>query len=211
MTLRFLLRAFSAVSMHWLLAAFMFAQAPSAERAQGELLGVDGVIALVQANMSETLVMKRLKREGKTYDLTAAELVKLQKAGVPEKIIEFMMDPQEPSAPAQATPKPDPVAAAPAAEPAGEKKEAKRGFFGRIAAGVEERSRRFGQRTADSAERTADKTAASMEDKANQKVDASQAKVDQTVETKLGVVEQKTTGTPGQSSTQPTPQQSKKK
>ena len=50
--------------MHWLLAAFMFAQAPPAERTQGELLGVDGVIALVQANMSETLVMKRLKREG---------------------------------------------------------------------------------------------------------------------------------------------------
>ena len=179
--------------------------------AQGELMGVDGVIALVQANMSEAFVMKRLKKEGKAYNLNAAELVKLQKAGVSEQIIEFMMDPQEPSAPAATTPKPDPVAAAPAAEPAGEKKEAKRGLFGRIGAGIEERSRRFGQRTAESAERTADKTAASMEDKANQKVDATQAKVDQTVETKVGVVEQKTTGTTGQSSAQPTPQQSKKK
>ena len=101
MTSRFLLR--SRVPMRWLLAAtcflgaegLIFAQVPSAGHNQDQLTGVDGIIALVQANMSEAFVMKRIKREGKVYNLTAADLVKLQKAGVSEKIIEFMMDPQE--------------------------------------------------------------------------------------------------------------------
>jgi hypothetical protein len=33
--------------------------------AQGELMGVDGVIALVQANMSEAFVMKRPRRKAR--------------------------------------------------------------------------------------------------------------------------------------------------
>src|SRR3954471_18065055 len=55
--------------------------------------GVDTVIALVKGGMSEALVVKTLKREGRVYTLSAADLLKLQKGGVSENIIEVMTDP----------------------------------------------------------------------------------------------------------------------
>jgi curli biogenesis system outer membrane secretion channel CsgG len=55
--------------------------------------GVDTVIALVKGGMSESLVIRTLKREGKTYTLTSADLLKLQTAGVSENVIEAMTDP----------------------------------------------------------------------------------------------------------------------
>jgi curli biogenesis system outer membrane secretion channel CsgG len=55
--------------------------------------GVETVIALVKGGMSEALVIKTLKREGKAYTLTPADLLRLQKAGVSENIIEVMTDP----------------------------------------------------------------------------------------------------------------------
>ena len=76
--------------------------------------GVDTVIALVKGGMSEALVIKTLKREGKAYTLSAADLLKLQKAGVSENIIEVMTDPGAavtPAAPAASTPAVVPAAA----------------------------------------------------------------------------------------------------
>ena len=55
--------------------------------------GVDSIIALVQANMSEALVLKTIQRQNKAYDLTPDDLLKLQKAGVSERIINAMLDP----------------------------------------------------------------------------------------------------------------------
>ena len=62
--------------------------------------GVDTVIALVKGGMSEALVIKTLKREGKAYTLSAADLLKLQKAGVSENVIEVMTDPGAAATPA---------------------------------------------------------------------------------------------------------------
>lgn len=56
--------------------------------------GVDMVIELVTNGMSESLVIKQLQREGKAYSLTTPDLLKLQKAGVSENIINVMMDPK---------------------------------------------------------------------------------------------------------------------
>lgn len=55
---------------------------------------VDAVIELVKNGMSEALVIKQLQRDGKAYSLTTADLLKLQKAGVSENIINVMMDPK---------------------------------------------------------------------------------------------------------------------
>ncbi|HET9165777.1 MAG TPA: CsgG/HfaB family protein, partial [Candidatus Angelobacter sp.] len=55
---------------------------------------VDAVIELVANGMSEGLVIKQLQREGKSYALTTPDLLKLQKAGVSENIINVMMDPK---------------------------------------------------------------------------------------------------------------------
>ena len=83
--------------------------------------GVDTVIALVKGGMSEALVIKTLKREGKAYTLSAADLLKLQKAGVSENIIEAMTDPGAAATPAAAAGAP---AAVPAARNAAEPHEA---------------------------------------------------------------------------------------
>src|SRR5215469_16782335 len=61
---------------------------------------VDSVIDLVKNGMSEALVIKQLQREGKSYELTTSDLVKLQKAGVSENIINVMLDPKAPVPPA---------------------------------------------------------------------------------------------------------------
>ena len=75
--------------------------------------GVDTVIALVKGGMSEALVIKSLKREGKAYTLSAEDLLKLQKAGVSENIIEVLTDPGAAVTPAA------PAASVPAVVPAG--------------------------------------------------------------------------------------------
>lgn len=54
---------------------------------------VDTVIQLVKAGMSESMVVRTLQREGKPANLSTADLLKLQKAGVSENIINAMMDP----------------------------------------------------------------------------------------------------------------------
>ena len=55
--------------------------------------GVDTVIALVKGGMSESLVLSTIRREGKAYQLSTADLLKLSNAGVSEAIINAMMNP----------------------------------------------------------------------------------------------------------------------
>jgi curli biogenesis system outer membrane secretion channel CsgG len=72
---------------------------------------VDTIIALVKGGMSESLVISTIRKQGKAYDLSAEDMLKLQKAGVSEKIIQTMMDPA-------AAPTPAPAAAPAPAQPA---------------------------------------------------------------------------------------------
>jgi curli biogenesis system outer membrane secretion channel CsgG len=62
---------------------------------------VDTVIQLVKGGMSEGLIIKTLQRENKPANLSAADTLKLTKAGVSENIINIMLDPgAKPAAPA---------------------------------------------------------------------------------------------------------------
>lgn len=91
------------------------AQQPDQKSADAN--GVDTIISLVKANMSEALVLKTIQRQNKVYDLTPEDLVKLQKAGVSETIINAMLDPTAASA-ANSIPSAAPAsAAAPSAAP----------------------------------------------------------------------------------------------
>jgi len=82
---------------------------------------VESVIESVKAGLSESLIVRTLKRDNKPLDLTPADLVKLKDAGVSENIISVMLDPASNPAPAAAAapaPAPAPAAApAPAPEP----------------------------------------------------------------------------------------------
>lgn len=52
--------------------------------------GVDQVIALVKAGLSEALVIQSLQQTGQTYKLTPADLLKLTNSGVSQQIIAAM-------------------------------------------------------------------------------------------------------------------------
>jgi len=65
---------------------------PKAATPKPAASGVDTVIALVKGGMSEAMVIKTLQREGKTYTLSTADLLKLQNAGVSEAIMTAMTD-----------------------------------------------------------------------------------------------------------------------
>ncbi len=82
---------------------------------------MDSVIESVKAGLSESLIIRTLKRDNKQIDLTPADLVKLKDAGVSENIISVMLDPTSNPAPAAAAaPAPTPAAPAAAAAPAPE-------------------------------------------------------------------------------------------
>jgi curli biogenesis system outer membrane secretion channel CsgG len=81
---------------------------------------VDSVIESVKAGLSESIIVRTLKRDNKPIDLTTGDLVKLKNAGVSENIINVMLDPTSaPAAAAAPAPAPAPTAAvAPAPAPA---------------------------------------------------------------------------------------------
>ena len=55
---------------------------------------VDDVIKLYKGGLSEGLIIESLRKKGQPADLSPADLVKLKEAGVPESIMQAMMDPK---------------------------------------------------------------------------------------------------------------------
>ena len=94
--------------------------APAKAAATAAPSQVDSVIESVKAGLSESIIIRTLKRDNKPADLTPADLVKLKNAGVSENIINVMLDPSStPAAAAAPAPAPAPTAAAaPAPAPA---------------------------------------------------------------------------------------------
>ena len=82
----------------------VLAQAPKSS----ESLPLEEVVKLAKEGFSEELIVTRIKKNGKSFDLSAEELVELKKMGISETIIKFLMDPSQPYAP------PPPPAPAPA-------------------------------------------------------------------------------------------------
>src|SRR5438874_1807079 len=78
-------------------------------------LTVEDVIKLCQSGFSEELIITKLKKSGKAFDLSAEELVDIKKAGVSDNVIKFLLDPSQPySSPSGVKPGgPEPVATSP--------------------------------------------------------------------------------------------------
>jgi len=164
---------------------------------------VDSIIELMKGGMSESLLLKTIQRQGKTYNLTPTEMVKLQKAGASEKIIEALMDPAaSPAAPAETAQVPTPAAAIPPAAPtatpqpstqaAGKKEEKKRGGF---FSGIGDSLGRAARNTVDSTKSTVDKTAQDTSSNVSKTVQDSasqtESKVNSTVQGAVGTPAQK--------------------
>ncbi len=67
-------------------------EAASAARPQG--LTVDSVVAMVQGGLSEDLIIARIRREDKAFDLSPEEMIKLKQSGVSEAILMVMLNPR---------------------------------------------------------------------------------------------------------------------
>jgi hypothetical protein len=64
-------------------------------------LSVEEVVKLVQNGLSEELIVTKIKKNGKPFDLSPEELVDLRRAGVNDTIIKFLLDPSQPYVPPQ--------------------------------------------------------------------------------------------------------------
>ena len=58
--------------------------------------GVDEVIELISSGASESMVITTLQEQGKPYNLSLSDLLKLRKAGVSENVIKVMRNPKVP-------------------------------------------------------------------------------------------------------------------
>lgn len=78
-------------------------------------LTVDGVLTMVQAGLSDDVIIARLRKEHKAFDLSPDDLVRLKKAHASDNVLKVMLDPKtdiSPSTPAPAAAtSPPPVSA----------------------------------------------------------------------------------------------------
>lgn len=82
-------------------------------------LSIEEVVKLVQSGFSEDLIITKIKKNGKAFNLSTDELLELKKSGVNDTIVKYLLDPAQPYTPAPPPPPPapKPEAAAPAPAP----------------------------------------------------------------------------------------------
>ena len=76
--------------------------------AKSAALTVDSVVAMVEAGLSDDLIITRLRKESQAFDLSADDLIRLKKAKVSDAVLKVMLDPKAEISPAPA-PQPAPV------------------------------------------------------------------------------------------------------
>jgi hypothetical protein len=88
-------------------ASLSFAIGGQSPNRQGNLT-VEEVVRLARAGFSEDLIITKIKRNGKAFDLSTDELLELKKEGVSDNIVKFLLDPSQsyspPSSPAGGSP-----------------------------------------------------------------------------------------------------------
>jgi hypothetical protein len=77
---------------------------PQAPRGN-ESLTLEEVVTLSKAGVAEDVIVTKIRKNGKAFDLSSAEMLELRKLGVGDTIIKFLLDPSQPYAP----PVPPPV------------------------------------------------------------------------------------------------------
>ncbi len=64
-------------------------------------LSIDGVIAMAQAGLSEDVIIARLRKEDKAFDLSTDDMIRLKKANISDAVMKVMLDPKAEIKPAQ--------------------------------------------------------------------------------------------------------------
>jgi hypothetical protein len=76
-------------------------------------LSVEEVVKLSQGGLSEELIITRIKKNGKPFDLSTDEILELKKLGVSDTVVKFLLDPSQPYAPPPPPKPPEPPPAPP--------------------------------------------------------------------------------------------------
>jgi hypothetical protein len=111
-------------------------------------LTVAGVVSMLNAGISEDIVLAKIHKSGQTFDLSADDMVALKKAKASDNLIKAMMDATPapapaatpataPAPPAQAAAQPAPATQPATTQPADPPKK-KKGFFGSIGESVKD-------------------------------------------------------------------------
>ncbi len=61
--------------------------------AEKKALTVDDIVAMTEAGLSEELILTKIRKEARAFDLTPEEMVNLKKKGVSDNVIKLMLDP----------------------------------------------------------------------------------------------------------------------
>ncbi len=67
-------------------------------------LSVEDVVKLTQTGLSEELIVTKIKKNAKAFDLSTDEILELKNLGVNETVIKFLLDPSQPYTPPVAPP-----------------------------------------------------------------------------------------------------------
>ncbi|MGA8026473.1 MAG: hypothetical protein WB992_04965 [Bryobacteraceae bacterium] len=78
-------------------------------------LTVEEVVRLTRAGFSEDIIITKIKKNGKAFDLSTDELLDLKKDGVSDTVVKYMLDPTQPYTP----PVNSPPVGSPTSKPAG--------------------------------------------------------------------------------------------
>lgn len=81
-------------------------------------LSVEDIVKLSKDGISEDVIVTKIKKNGKAFDLSPDELVELKKLGVTDNVIKLLLDPSQPYVP---TPRPDPAPPTPKPSPPAKK------------------------------------------------------------------------------------------
>lgn len=89
----------------WVICGISFAKlAPAQSGAPQNVTGktaitVEEVVKLSKGGISEDIIITKIRRSGKAFDLSPEELLELKKSGVSDNIIKYMLDPAQPYTP----------------------------------------------------------------------------------------------------------------
>jgi hypothetical protein len=86
------------------LAALFLPAARAQSPKSGESLTVEDVVKLSKAGLTEEVIITKIRKNGKAFDLSTDELVELKNTGISESVIKFLLDPSQPYTPAPVLP-----------------------------------------------------------------------------------------------------------
>jgi hypothetical protein len=94
---------------------------PAAAPGPTTTLSLEEVVKLTKAGLSEEIIVAKIKKAGRAFDLTADEILELKRSGVTDAVIKVLVDPTQPYTPPVPTPTgpgaPSGVSAKPPSDP----------------------------------------------------------------------------------------------